>query len=141
MNVEVNYLAVFLAAVATMVVGSIWYAPSVLGNTWMKLSGVKMNGKPDYGEMARLYSLTFIASLVTAYVLAHVTFLSNQFFKHSFLQDAVTTAFWLWLGFTAVRVLVHDLFEQRRKKLSLLTITNELVTVLAMALVIGLLKP
>jgi hypothetical protein len=42
--------------------------------------------------------------LVTAFVLAHVTFVANKFFHNSFLSDALQTAFWLWLGFTAARL-------------------------------------
>ncbi|TAH35167.1 DUF1761 domain-containing protein [Candidatus Saccharibacteria bacterium] len=141
MQVEVNYLAVFLAAASSMVVGSVWYAKGVFGATWAKLAKVDMGRKPKPGEMAMLLGLTFVASLVTAYVLAHVIYISNSFFGNSWLQDSVTTAFWLWLGFTAMRVLTHDLFEGRRKKLTLLTWGNELVTVLFMALVIGWLHP
>jgi hypothetical protein len=69
--------------------------------------------------------------------LAHVAFLSNNFFQNEFMQDTLTTAFWLWLGFTAARILTHDLFEGRRKKLTLLTFGNEFVTVMVMALIIG----
>lgn len=137
MEVEVNYWAVLLAAVSSMVVGSVWYMPKVFGNVWMKLTKVKPNKNMSGKDMARLYGLTFLASLVTAYVLAHVTFLSNHFFKNSFLQDAMSTAFWLWLGFTAARLLVHDLFEYRPKKLTVLNAAHELLTVLVMALVIG----
>ena len=88
-----------------------------------------------------MMGLTFLASLVTAFVLAHVTYLSNHFFSGSYLTSALQTAFWLWLGFTAARILTHDLFEQRPRALSLLTFGNELLTVLVMALVIGVLKP
>lgn len=35
---DVNYLAVLVSAIASMVLGMIWYNPSVFGNTWMKLS-------------------------------------------------------------------------------------------------------
>lgn len=141
MNVDVNYLAVFLAAASSMVVGSIWYAQGVFGKTWAALAKVDMNRKPKPGEMAKLLGLTFVASLITAYVLAHVSFLSHHFFNNSWLQDSVSTAFWLWLGFTAARILTHDLFEGRRKKLTLLTWGNELVTILVMGLIIGLLHP
>jgi hypothetical protein len=138
MEVDVNYLAVLLAGVSSMVVGAIWYSRSVFGEVWMKLAKVKMNGKMTAMDNIRLYGLTFVASLVMAYVLAHVTFLSNDFFGGSFLSSALTTAFWLWLGFTAVRFLTHDLFEGRPMKLTLLSAGNELATVMVMALVIGL---
>lgn len=138
MDVSVNYLAVLVAALSTMVVGSVWYARGVFGNTWAKLAKVDMSRSPKSGELAWLMGSTFVASLVTAYVLAHVAFLSNQFFQNSFLQDTLTTGFWLWLGFVATRFYVHDAFESRRKKLTVVNTAHELVTVLVMALVIGL---
>ena len=144
MDVQVNMWAVLLAAVSSMVVGSLWYMPATFGNAWQRMTGVnaeKMRKSQTSGQMAWMYGSVFVASLVTAYVLAHVSFLANKFFAGSFLSDSVQTAFWLWLGFTAARVYVHDTFEGRRKKLTLLTAGHELVTVLVMGLIIGLLKP
>lgn len=138
MDVSVNLLAVLLAALSTMVVGSIWYAQGVFGKTWGKLAKVDMSKTPKSGEMVWLMGSTFVASLITAYVLAHVAFLSNNFFQNSFLQDTMTTAFWLWLGFIVTRIYVHDAFEGRRKKLTVLNAAHELVTVLVMGLIIGL---
>jgi hypothetical protein len=141
MDVQINGWAVLLAALSSMVVGSLWYMPATFGNTWQKLSGAKPDrSKMKGGEMAWMYGSVFLASLVTAYVLAHVTFLANQFFQNSFTSDALQTAFWLWLGFTAARMYVHNTFDERRKKLTLLNAAHELVTVLVMALIIGLMK-
>lgn len=137
MEVHVNYLAVLLAALSTMLVGSVWYTPAVFGNLWIKLA--KLNRKDmEKNGMIKPVLITVIVSLISAYVLAHVAYLSHSFFKNSFLQDSLTTAFWLWLGFTAARIITHDVFEGRRKKLTLLNITHELVTFLVMALIIGL---
>jgi hypothetical protein len=136
MDVQVNALGVLLAAASSMVVGSIWYARPVFGNTWMELAKVKMN--KNQNNLTMLMGVTFLLSLLTAYILAHVSYLSYKFFGDSFLQDSLSTAFWLWLGLTASRIVTHDLFEGRRKKLTLLTISNEFVTLLVMGLVIGL---
>lgn len=136
--VEVNYIAVLLAALSTMVVGSIWYTPAVFGKAWMKLAKVKPNQKMSTAQTVKLFGLTFAASLVSAYVLAHVTYLSNQFFGNTFLQDALSTGFWLWLGFVAARILTHDLFEGRPGKLTFLNLAHEFFTVMIMALIIGL---
>ncbi|HAC56074.1 TPA: DUF1761 domain-containing protein [Candidatus Saccharibacteria bacterium] len=138
MDVSVNYLAVFLAAASTMVVGSVWYAKGVFGNSWAKLAKVDLSKSPSTGQLVWLMGSTFVASLITAYILAHVAFLSNTFFQNAFWQDALTTGFWLWLGFTATRFYVHDAFEGRRKKLFLMNAAHELVTILIMAVVIGL---
>lgn len=139
MEVQVNWLAVILATLASMVVGSVWYMPQVFGNTWMKLAKVDPKKANDGG--ARAIILTLFVSLITAYVLAHVAYLSNAFFGHAFLQDALTTAFWVWLGFTAARFTTHDAFEGRPARLTIINIAHELVTLLAMGLVIGLLRP
>lgn len=136
--VEVNYLAVVIAALSTMVVGSIWYTPAVFGKVWMKLAKVNPDKKMSAMQTTKLFGLTFVASLVSAYVLAHVIYLSNQFFANTFLQDALSTGFWLWLGFVAARFLTHDLFEGRPGKLTFLNISHEFVTIMVMSLIIGL---
>lgn len=134
--IDVNLWAVLLATISSMIVGSVWYAPSAFGNTWVKLA--KINTKTMGQGAAKAIILTFIVSFVTAYVLAHVASLSNVYFQNSFLQDSLTTAFWLWLGLTAARFITHDAFERRPFKLTLLNITHELVTLEVMALIIGL---
>jgi hypothetical protein len=138
MNVEVNWLAIVLATLSTMVVGSLWYTPKTFGNLWIKLA--KIDTKKQKGMAAPLVG-ALIASFITAYILAHVTYLSHSFFDNSFLQDALSTGFWLWLGFVAARLFVHDAFEGRPKRLTLLNIAHEFVTIMIMALIIGLMHP
>jgi hypothetical protein len=138
MNVEVNYLAVFLAAVASMIVGSIWYAPPVLGNYWQKLA--KPDAKRAKKEMVPTMLATFVLALVTAYVLAHVMNLSYAFYGYGWVQTGLTTAFWLWLGVSMPAVLVHGMFEQKRKKLLMLTAVHELLTLTVMGAVLGLVR-
>jgi hypothetical protein len=136
MSVEVSWLAVILATVSTMIVGSIWYTPKVFGNKWMQLAKVKPSGKGSDATAAII--TTLVVSFISAYVLAHVTFLAHNFFQNSFLQDAISTAFWVWLGFTAARFITHDAFEMRPKALTFLNIAHEFVTFMVMGLIIGL---
>jgi hypothetical protein len=125
-----------------MIVGSLWYMPAGFGSLWMKLAKVKPDrSKMTPSMMLWMYGSVFVASLFTAYVLAHVTYLSNQYFQTTYMQAAVASAFWLWIGFTAARIYVHDTFEERRKMLTLLNLAHELVTVVVMAVVIGLMHP
>ena len=140
MEVSVNFLAVLLAGLSAMVVGSIWYSPSVFGKKWAKLAKVDMSkDDPNFtgAKMALTYGLVFLGSLLTAYLLACVAFVGNAFLQNSFLDDSLRTAFWLWLGFVATRLFIHDTFEGRRKKLTLLNAAHELVTLLVMGLIIG----
>lgn len=136
-SVDVNYFAVVLAALSNFAVGMIWYSKPVFGAQWMKMVGMT-DAKAKKG-MGYAMGVSLVASLLAAYVLANVIYLSNSYFENSFLQDAIVTAFLVGVGLQASVIAVHDSFEQRRKKLSLLNIGNQLATVLVMGLIIGLL--
>jgi hypothetical protein len=139
MNVEVNWLAVLLAVVVAMLVGMVWYSKAVFGTIWMHLAGLseqKMRKNMLWPMVSAVGG-----SLLTAYVLAHVTYLAHSFFQNSFFMDAVMTAFWMALGFAATTLVIHNSFEQKPWKLTWLAVGNRLVTLLLMGVVIGLLKP
>ena len=139
MEVQVNLLAVALATVAGMVVSAVWYSERVFGAEWCKLT--KLKGRALKIESTRGALVIFIASLITAYVLAHITYLSNAFFGNSYFHDALTTAFWVWLGIAGVRMVAHDTFQRRPIKLTVINATHELITLLIMASIIGLIHP
>lgn len=141
MEVQINWVAVLLAGLSSMVVGGIWYSKSVFGPTWAKLVKIDLDSEKTKKAAGPALAMTLVVSFITAYVLAHVVYLSNQFFGNSFLSDALTTGFWLWLGFIAARVITHDAFEQRPMQLTFMNILHELVTIEVMALIIGSLKP
>lgn len=135
MNVEVNYVAILLAVISSMIVGSIWYALPVFGTRWMKLARVDQKEASKNGW--RPIVIAIVTSAATAFVLAHVAYLSNYYFGNSFLQDSLTTAFWLWLGLTAARFVAHDAFECRPLKLTIINVAHEFVTVMVMGAIIG----
>lgn len=137
MDVDINWLAVILATLSSMVVGSIWYAKPVFGKEWMKLVGMT-DEKANKGA-AKAILVTLVVSFITAFVLAHVIFLSHEYFNNSYLQDAVSTAFWLWLGLTAARFITHDAFEGRPTRLTVMNVAHEFVTLIVMGSIIGLL--
>lgn len=138
MEVSINFWAVLLAALSTMVVGAIWYTPKVFGDVWMKLSKVKLDASRDKRRATRLYIGAFLVSVITAIVLASFAYIAFQAWGGSFLADTLAIAFLGWLGFTAARIYTHDAFENRRKKLTLLNVSHEFVTIMIMALIIGL---
>lgn len=131
---EINIWAVLVAAISSLVVGSVWYAPPVFGKWWMKAARVESTGKP----VAPQIIIALIVSLISAFVLAGAVAIAQHFYEGSFLLNAILTAVILWAGFTAARIITHDGFEGRPKLLTLLTISHELVTFVVMGLVIGL---
>lgn len=139
MDIDVNMVSVLVATIVAMIVGAVWYSPQVFGKLWMKLARLDREQLRQIGS-TRPIMTTLAVTFITAYVLAHITYLSHTYFKNSALQDSVTTAFWVWLGFVASRVTTHDAFEGRPAMLTILTISHELVTFIAMGLAIGLLQ-
>jgi hypothetical protein len=136
---HINYWAVVLATLSSMVVGSIWYTPKVFGNYWMKAAKVTPSGnaRDAFGPIV----LTVLVSFLTSWVLAGATFISQNFYGGGFLVNAIVTAIVLWAGFTAARFITHDAFDQRPNGLTVLNIAHELVTVLVMAIIIGVWPP
>jgi len=140
MTPEINHLAVILAVVASMVVGFLFYMPAVFGRRWMEMVG-HTDDSVQGGGPPLLYPLVIVANLVTAYALAGVAFLSHEFYAGDFFVAALISGWILWLAFTAARMLVHDLFDTRTLGITALSALNELLTITAMALVIGLWPP
>lgn len=140
MDISINIFAVILAALSTMIVGSFWYSPAGFYKTWSKLA--KVTPDPNFGgtKAALLYGGAYLASLVTAIVLAFFAEVTFKAVGGSFLIDTLLVGSLGWLGFTAARMYMHDSFEGRRKKLTLLNGTHEFVTIAVMSLIIGLMQ-
>lgn len=135
-EIYVNWLAVLLAGLSSLVVGSIWYAKPVFGNLWIKLA--KIDEKKMAKNPARPIVISTLLSLLAAFVIAHVAGLSNAFYDAGVLSAALTTAFWLWLGISATTVVIHDIFDNKSWKLSFLTVGHQFFSLMAMGLIIGL---
>ncbi len=136
---EINYWAVLLATASTMVVGSIWYSRRVFGDRWARLAKVDLD-RP--GMTAALPIITtVIVSFITAWVLAGATTIAWHFYAGSYFVAALITGVLLWAGFTAARFITHDAFEGRPSSLTVMNIAHELVTVVIMAIIIGVWPP
>src|ERR1700730_15866244 len=99
MYIEINYIAVLLAGIISMVVGFVWYSPFLLGKPWIKAMGSTMeNMKKAQSQMGKYYLLSFITSLITGYVLFMMITISQSFFGTAGIASGLMTAFWLWLG-------------------------------------------
>ncbi len=134
---EVNMWAVVVAAIASMVIGSIWYGP-LFGKMFSSLMGFDQL-TPDQQAaakkgMMKLYVVQFIASLVMFYVMAW--FINNIY---SDVRGALTVAFMSWLGFTLTTQLGNALWGGKMK-LFWLGAGNSLVTAIVGALILGMWK-
>lgn len=136
---EINYWAVVLATLSSMVVGSIWYTPKVFGDRWMRLAKVTPDRKGSSAIVPIV--VTVLVSFITAWVLAGATAISWHFYGGEYWWNAIVTAVVLWAGFTAARFITHDAFEGRPSSLTVLNIGHELLLMLIMAVIIGVWPP
>lgn len=137
----VNYLAVFAAAIASMILGWLWYGP-LFGKTWMALSGLteeKMAVAKSKG-MGKMYLLTFIGSLVMSFVLAHALIFASAYLKASGISAGLTAGFWNWLGFIAPVTLGIVIWDGKPWKLWFLNNSYQLITLLVMGVILALWK-
>ena len=132
---EINWLAVLLADISSMVIGAFWYAKPVFGRRWMRLTGITEESMQKGAALPLI--ITFVVSFFTAAVLAGSAAIAQHFYEGNFLLNAVLTAVILWIGFTASRLITHDLFDRRPSSLTVLNLAHELVTVVVMGLIIG----
>lgn len=101
----------------------------------MKAAGVTPSDKAS--DAVRPIVVTVIVSFVTAWVLAGAAFIAFDFYGGSFFVNTLFTSVILWAGFTAARFITHDQFDGRPNGLTVLNISHELVTLVVMAVIIG----
>lgn len=88
-------------------------------------------------EMGMWYGVSFVVALITAYVLAHVMLLSENFFHYPMLSTGIISAFWMWLGFVMPVQVTATIFGDRKSRLSAIDCGFQLVSVLTMGVVIA----
>ncbi|MFZ0835558.1 MAG: DUF1761 domain-containing protein [Mycobacterium sp.] len=136
---DINYLAVLVAVIVSMVIGLVFYHRAVFGRTWMNLVG--HTDETVGGGSPLTYPVVVAVSFLTAWVLAGASFIAHKFYGGSFFISALITGWILWLSFTVARMLVHDLFDTRSLKLTALNALNEFITITAIALIVGVWPP
>ena len=110
---EVNYLAVLAAAVATFALGGLWYSPALFGKVWQREAGVTEE-KMKSANMPLIFGLTFVLALIAAWVFA------------LFLGPRPPMALGLGAGFSAglcwvaASLGINYLFERKSLKLWLI---------------------
>ena len=62
---EMNFIALFVAAIITLFVGFIWYHPKVFGTIWMKEAGLTED-QLKTGNMLKIFGFTYLFSLFIA---------------------------------------------------------------------------
>lgn len=128
---RVNILPLIIGTVFNMGLGAMWYSNVLFAKQWMKESGVTEDQISDTTGMGKVYALTMLMALATAYVIG---FLVNNLNLTSIIQVLVL-AVMVWIGSDLPMIIKNWGFEGRTIKLGLINHTYQL----AIYVVVGVL--
>lgn len=135
---HINFLAVFVAALANIFIGALWYSPILFSKPWMK----EVYGTTDIKEikqntnMGFTMGMAFFMTFITAFGLSILVYLPDEsiMFKQRLIWGLGIT------GVVAVLVVAantykHYQFEQRSFKLAVINGSHDFVSFMVMALI------
>src|SRR5690349_24566934 len=67
---EINWIAVLVAAVASFLLGGLWYSPVMFGKAWQREAGLS-DEKLKQGNMVRIFGLSFVLAVLAAWNFAN----------------------------------------------------------------------
>jgi hypothetical protein len=133
MEIAINYWAVLMGGIASMIVGGLWYGP-LFGKIWQRESGITdemMAGAKTKG-VAKSYIFMFIFALISTYILAH--FIAIQ--EVTSIAGALSLALWAWLGFQVPIHIGSVLWDMKSMKLFMINALYSIVTLMISGIII-----
>ena len=134
----INWLAVLASAVASMVMGFLWYSPILFAKPWMKLMGVKCDTPEEKAAMQKgagpMYGQAFVMTLISAIFLAIV--ITRMHVPDDDLLRGVKIAFGVWLGFVMTVQYTNSMFNRKPKMLFFIDTGYQLVCYLVMGAIL-----
>ena len=138
----INYLAVLVCAVASMVVGFVWYGP-LFGKAYMQVMGAD-SMTPEQKEAMKkgmwgMYFVQFVLSFITAGVLAY--YILNWADASA---GAIGIAVCTWFGFVMTTTAGASLWSGKPKKMAwkmfFISAGAQLVTFIVFGIILSLWK-
>lgn len=131
---EVNWIAVIAAALASIVLGFLWYGP-LFGKQWMSLSGMsqKQIDAAKKKGMTGAYVLMIISTLVAVCVLGILVKATNS----TGISQGATLGFLVWLGFVATFSISSIIWEGKSWSLWVLNNAYQLINYLIIGMILA----
>ena len=131
----INYIAVVAAAVASMIIGAMWYGP-LFGKRYIRAMGWENKSPAEKKAMQKgmmwSYLWQFIASIVAFYVLDRFMNATGD----TSVAGGMVVAFWGWLGFI-LPMKFGDMLWGGKKTIFWLSIFSSLITFIAAGAILG----
>ena len=132
---DVNWLAVLIAMVGTIVVSYLWYAKFLFGKGWMSALGMS-----DEDAKKAQTPVNMIVMVVTSFVSALTLALVFSGLNVVDVGDAIVTSLVLSIGLILAQMLTGDRFEQRKFSLFIINGLNTIVNFLVAGILIVLIS-
>jgi hypothetical protein len=135
----INWFAVVVCVIVSMIVGSIWFNQRTFFPVWWKGIGKSESDVPGMaGAMGITWGLTVLASFVEAVFMSLlVTAMGSMTPGGVTLVSGATAGAILWLGFVATTSLVNKLFAGHGLKIWAIEAGNHLVTFVLFGAILG----
>lgn len=109
---DVNYVAVLVAALADFVIGAIWYMP-IFGKIWGEMHGFDKLSKKEQDEarkgMAPFMVIQFVITVITVWALAKLNLVLADY-------SIYTLALLAWIGFVVPTQIAAVIFGGTEQK-------------------------
>jgi len=135
---SINWLAVVVCVLVSMVSGSLWYNPKTFFPIWWQGIGKTEKDVPGTSNMNVTWGLTLLASFVQAVAMAFmVEAMGGMMSGGVTALTGAGTGFMLWLGFIAPTYLVNKLFAGHGLKIWAIEVGNHLVNLVLFGVILG----
>lgn len=135
---SLNWLAVLVCIILSMVTGSLWYNPKTFFPIWWKGIGKTDKDTPGGGSMALTWFLTIAASVVEVIALAFMIPIWAGLMTGG--VNALTglgVGWMIWFGFIAPTSLVNKLFAGHGLKIWAIEAGHHLLNLLLFGAILG----
>ena len=132
--VDVNYVAVIVAAFAVFVLGWLWYSPLLFYKPWMRARGIDPVAAMTGAKMpAGKLVIELLRCIVLAYIIARFASLLGI----SSWMGAVHFGLFLWVGFPVILLTGSVLWENIPVKVAVIHAGDWLVKLLVIPIIVS----
>ncbi len=131
---QINYLAVGVAALATVFIGALWYSPLLFHKLWVKAHGYS---EEKVEQMRKTAGRAFMVSLFCYLVMAFVLAVLVSWTGVSTVPQGAFLGLLVWIGFLATLGLTAHMFSGNRLSTYVIDAGYQLVYAVVMGVILA----
>lgn len=134
---SLNWIAIAVGTLASVIIGAVWFGPKTFFPVWWRAMGRDESETPGGGNMGLVFGLTFLGQFVFVTVIAVVLNLLEKANGSVTVMDGLTVGLLLGVGIAAAASLSHRMFAGHGVKVWLLEVGNDVVAITAAAMILA----